>query len=162
MRVANKKYTKPNVSHTHLKASEKQALLLAVQENQAVKGVIMANDCIEEGHGFLENREPDTMVRVTLEKLNSQKYFTEKNHCTRTKTIDQTREMLQVDLTEGCESQTARDLVLKEEGEKYHDFFWMSEDKKSMCAHTGIELLVKSQYRITRMMANGVYWSLVK
>ena len=114
------------------------------------------------GHGFIEDRKPDNVVRFILESYNNLQYFMDKKKHTKIHTIDHTRKRLQGDLQAGVEPGTDWIIARQQEGDSFHDLFGMGEDKKSVCAHNSTEQAAKSQYGGTCMMAFGVFSSHVE
>ena len=114
------------------------------------------------GHGFIEDRKPDNVVRFILESYNNLQYFTDKKKRTKIHTIDHTRKRLQGDLQAGVEEGTDWIIAKQQGGDSYHDLFGMGEDRKSVCVHNSTEQAAKSQYGGTCMMAFGVFSSHVE
>ena len=75
-------------------AGKKLAKLKAFQGKQAVQGVTKARQWKQGGHGFIEDRKPNDIVRLILESYNNLQYFTDKKRHTRIHTIDHTRKRL--------------------------------------------------------------------
>ena len=83
--------------------NKKLAELKAFQGKQAVQGVTKARQWKQGGHGFIEDRKPNNIVRLILESYNNLQYFTDKKRNTRIYTIDHTRKRRQGDLIAGVE-----------------------------------------------------------
>ena len=71
-------------------AAQKLGELKAFKGRQAIQNVTEARQWKRGGHGFVEDRKPDDMVRLILESYNSLQYFTDKKERTKIHTIDHT------------------------------------------------------------------------
>ena len=75
-------------------AAQKLGELKAFKGRQAIQNVTEAKQWKRGGHGFVEDRKLDDMVRFILESYNSLQYFTDKKERTKIHTIDHTRKSL--------------------------------------------------------------------
>ena len=106
MQVVNKQNWFTIAREGYKETTQRLRELEAFKGKQAIQNMTNVKQWKKGGHGFIEDRKPDNMVRLILESYNNLQYFTDKKKRTKIHTIDHTRKRLQGHLQAGVEPGT--------------------------------------------------------
>ena len=153
-KTVDKQYKKEMKGATEGNMRFRAANIMAFKRKQQRRAKPHLLDWKTNGHGWIDERKPDGVVRISFENWNSLKFWTEKNR-DRVHTINDTRRRFGIDVMMGAETQV--DWTAADDGDQFHDIFGFGEHRKSVAAHNRNELISRAQPGGTAAMAFGTF-----